>query len=176
MNQWFYNIAGGIVDQIRCEKRKRNQKWLFAVSEIFKQNRNWLYFNFSVESSSFIFNNFETEEFKLTFKGWHKPVCHLFGFTRLSFCKILFHFTLGQWSESWRRCWRVSFSFCLRFRTNAESLFVSIIVAKYNIFPALTMAACVNKNSGEAICSRHQRALSGFWARLRILNLIPWLC
>ena len=30
-----------------------------------KQNRNWLYFNFSVESSSFIFNNFETEKFKL---------------------------------------------------------------------------------------------------------------
>ena len=33
-----------------------------------KQNRNWFYFNLSVESSSFIFNNFKTEKFKLTFK------------------------------------------------------------------------------------------------------------
>ena len=43
----------------------------------------------------------------------------------------------------------------------AESLFVSIIVAKYIIFP------CANNGhsrevSGEAICSRYQRALSGF--------------
>ena len=32
------------------------------------------------------------------------------------------------------------------------------------------------KNSGEAICSRYQRALSGFLARLRILNFISGLC
>ena len=35
----------------------------------FEQNRNWLYLNFSFESSNFIFNNFKTEKFKLTFKG-----------------------------------------------------------------------------------------------------------
>ena len=59
----------------------------------------------------------------------------------------------------------------------AESLFVSIIVAKYNIFPrADSSRSSEKKLSGEAICSRHQRALSGFWARLRILNLIAWLC
>ena len=57
----------------------------------------------------------------------------------------------------------------------AESLFVSIIFAKYIIFP------CANNGhscevSGEAICSRYQRALSGFWARFRILNLIARLC
>ena len=34
-----------------------------------KQNRNWFYFNFSVESSRFIFNNFITVKLKLTFKG-----------------------------------------------------------------------------------------------------------
>ena len=33
-----------------------------------KQNGNWLYFNFAIESSSFIFNNFKTEKFKLTLK------------------------------------------------------------------------------------------------------------
>jgi len=46
----------------------------------------------------------------------------------------------------------------------AESLFVSIIVAKYNIFLlAITTAArAKKKNSGESICSRHQRGLSGF--------------
>ena len=34
-----------------------------------KQNRNCFYFNFSVEIASFIFHNFKTEKFKLTFKG-----------------------------------------------------------------------------------------------------------
>ena len=60
---------------------------------------------------------------------------------------------------------------------------VAIIVAKYKIFPTLTMAARAKKISVKAICSRHahaiarhQRALSRFGARLRILNLIAWLC
>ena len=45
----------------------------------------------------------------------------------------------------------------------AESLFVSIIVAKYIIFPrANNGRSRGKKNSGEAICSRYQRALSGF--------------
>ena len=49
----------------------------------------------------------------------------------------------------------------LRFGTGGPSLFVSIIVTKYIIFP------CANNGhsrevSGEAICSRYQRALSGF--------------
>ena len=59
----------------------------------------------------------------------------------------------------------------------AESLFVSIIVAKYIIFPRANNGRSREKKiSGEAICSRYQRALSGFWARLRILNLIARLC
>ena len=46
----------------------------------------------------------------------------------------------------------------------AESLFVSIIVAKYNIFPRANNGRSreKNNNSGGAICSRYQRALSGF--------------
>ena len=59
----------------------------------------------------------------------------------------------------------------------AKSLFVSTIFVKYNFFPALTMAAgAKKKDSGAAICSRYQRVLSRFWARLRILNLIARLC
>ena len=46
----------------------------------------------------------------------------------------------------------------------AESLFVSIIVAKYNIFPRANNGRSREKQniSDEAICSRYQRALSGF--------------
>ena len=43
-------------------------------------------------------------------------------------------------------------------------------------FPTPTMAACAKKNSGKAICSRNQSALSRFGARLRILGLIARLC
>ena len=118
MNQLFYNIAGGIEHQIRREKRTTISEVIVRVKRNIMQNRNWFYFEFSVESSSFIFNNFKTEKFKLTFEGWNRPVCHLFGFTRVSFCQNLLHFTLGEWSESWRRWWRVSSSvvflfFCL---------------------------------------------------------------
>ena len=48
---------------------------------------------------------------------------------------------------------------------------------KYIIFPRANNGRSREKKiSGEAICSRYQRALSGFWARLRILNLIARLC
>ena len=63
MNQLFYNIADGIVHQIRCEKRTTTSE-VIVRGKRNKQNRNRLYFNFSVESS-----NFKTEKFKLTFKG-----------------------------------------------------------------------------------------------------------
>ena len=54
--------------QIRCEKQTKTSE-VIVHGKRNKQNMNWLYFNFSVESSSFIFNNFKTEKFKLTFKG-----------------------------------------------------------------------------------------------------------
>ena len=46
----------------------------------------------------------------------------------------------------------------------AESLFVSIIVAKYIISPRANNGRLCQKEkiSGEAICSRYPRALSGF--------------
>ena len=72
MNQSFYNIAGGIVHKIRREKRttipeatfRGNQEILSKINKI-----GIVFFNFSFESSSFIFNNLKTENLKLTFKG-----------------------------------------------------------------------------------------------------------
>ena len=69
MNQLFYNIAGGIVHQIRCEKRTTISKVIVHGKRNIKQNWNWFYFKFSVESSSLIVNNFKTKKFKLTFEG-----------------------------------------------------------------------------------------------------------
>ena len=69
MNQLFYNIAGGIVHQIRREKRTTISEVIVRSKRNIKQNWNWLHFNYSVESSSLIFKSFKTEKFKLTFKG-----------------------------------------------------------------------------------------------------------
>ena len=69
MDQLFYNIAGGVEHQIRREKRTTISEVIVRVKRNIMQNRNWFYFEFSVESSSFIFNNFKTEKFKLTFEG-----------------------------------------------------------------------------------------------------------
>ena len=56
MNQLFYNIAGGIVHQIRREKRTAISEVIVRGKRNIRQNhnRNWFYFKFSVESSSFI--------------------------------------------------------------------------------------------------------------------------
>ena len=52
---------------------------------------------------------------------------------------------------------------CPRFVTSGPRLCLyPLFVAKYNILPELTMASRAKKNFGEAICSRHQPALSGF--------------
>ena len=171
MNQLFYNIAGGIVHQIRREKRPAISEVIVRGKRI-KQNGNWFYFHFSVESSSFKLNNFKTEKFTLTFKGWNRPVCLLFGSTRVSFCQNLLHFTLGQWSESWRlqgsdaeSPFPLFFSLSASFKNSsprekvgklfsfwdwwAESLFVSIIVPKYNILPLANNGRLrEKKNSG----------------------------
>ena len=146
------------------------------VSEI---GWNWSYFKFTVESSSFLFNNFKTEKFKLAFEGCNRPVCHLFGFTsvfRPKFVAVhpvkrivtalmsspLFRFfslflphlrTLAQQKRSELKLSVVWW---------AESV-VSITVAKYNIFTRANNGRSLEKKiSDEAICSRYQRALSGF--------------
>ena len=98
MNQLFYSIAGGIVHQIRSEKLQQYQKWLFVVSEILSKIGIGFISNFLLKARVL-----SSKKFTLTFEGWNRPVCHLFGFTRVSFCQKLLHFTLGQWSESWRR-------------------------------------------------------------------------
>ena len=72
MNQLFYNIAGGTVHKIlkiRREKKNNNiRSDCSGGKRNIKQNSNWFYFNFSVESSSFLFDSFKTEKLKLTFK------------------------------------------------------------------------------------------------------------
>ena len=69
MNQLFYNIAGGTEHQLRREKRATILEVVVRVKRNIMQNKNWFYFEFPVESSSFTFNNFITEKFKLTFEG-----------------------------------------------------------------------------------------------------------
>ena len=53
MNQLFYKVAGGIVHQIRRGKRTTISEVIVRGKRNVKQNRNWFYFKFSVESSSF---------------------------------------------------------------------------------------------------------------------------
>ena len=60
-------------------------------------------------------------------------------------------------SSPWEKVGKLSL-FCYWW---VESLFVSIIVTKYNIYQRW-QGPLARKKSGEAICSRHQRALSGF--------------
>ena len=47
-------LASGIVHQIRREKRTTKSEVIVRGKRNIKQNRNWFYFKFSVESSSFI--------------------------------------------------------------------------------------------------------------------------
>ena len=74
--------------QIRRETRTTISEVIVRGKRNVKQNKNWFYFNLSVESSSFIFNNFKTEKFKHTFKGCNRPVCHLFGLPECLSVKI----------------------------------------------------------------------------------------
>ena len=127
-----------------------------------KQNRNWFYFNLSFESSSFIFNNsnFKTEKFKLTFEGWNRPVCNLFGFARVSFCQncilpsnseanrdgadaespvpLFFSFSASFKNSSPRE----KVGNCLRFGTGGWSLcfYPLLSLNIWIFFPTLTMA------------------------------------
>ena len=144
--------------QIRREKLTTILEVIARCKRNIKQNRNWFYFNFSVESSSFIFNNFKTEKFK------NRPVCQLFGFTSVSGCQNLLQFhprtrivtalrpsllfryfslfllhlrTLAQEKMSEN---------CLRLGTGGPSLCLYPLLSRNIIFcPALTMAARAKK-------------------------------
>ena len=50
MNQLFYNIAGGIVHQIRREKRTTISEVIVRGKRNIMQNRNWLYFSFLLKA------------------------------------------------------------------------------------------------------------------------------
>ena len=118
-NQLFYNIASGIVHQIRREKRS---DCCISPSDC-EANRDGA----DAESPFPLFFSFSA-----SFKN---------SSSREKVAKL----------SSFRDWW-------------AEPLFVSILLSR-NImifFPVLTMVARAKKNSGEAICSRYQRALSGF--------------
>ena len=130
-----------------------------------KQSRNWFYFNLSFGSLSFIFDNFKTEKFKLTFEGWNRPVCNLLGFTRVSFCQncispsnseanrdgadaespflLFFSFSVSFKNSSPRE----KVGNCLCFATGGWSLcFYPLLSQKMWIsFPTLRMAARAKK-------------------------------
>ena len=140
------------------------QKW-FVRGKRNKQNRNSFYFNLSFESSSFIFNNFKMEKFMLTFEGWNRPVCDLFGFTRVSFCQncispsnneanrdgadaessfpLLFFFCASFKNSSPRE----KVGNCLRFWTGGWSPCFYPLWSRniWIFFPTLTMAARAKK-------------------------------
>ena len=71
---------------------------------------------------------------------------------------------------------------CLRFGTGGQSLCLYQLLSRNIIFsPSQTTGARAKKKKFWRIdlltlCSRYQRALSRFCARLRILNLIALLC
>ena len=163
-----------------------------------KQNRNCFYFNLSFESSSFIFNNFKTEKFKLTFEGWNRPVCNLFGFTRVSFCQncispsnseanrdgadaespfpLFFSFSASFKNSSPRE----KVGNCLRFGTGGWSLCFYPLLSRniWIFFPTLTMAARAKKNflQSDWLTPSARECTIEIWSTRTLLNLIAWLC
>ena len=169
MNQLFYNIAGGIVHQIRREKRTTISEVIFRGKRNIQQNRNWFYFKFSVESPSFILQTslsfvwFYQSVFLSKFVGFYpRTVKRILTVLMPS---LLFRCSCCSFSASFKNSSpREKVQNFLHFETGGPSLCLYPLLSRNIIFfPALTMAACAKKkNSGEAICSRYQRALSGF--------------
>ena len=159
----------------RTQGSTRSPIWRYLISKI----AIGFISNFLLKARVLYLTILKQKKIKLTFKGWNRPDCHLFGFTRVSLCQTLLHFTLGQWSESWRRRCRVSFSvvFLLvsaSFKNSssrekvgklssfwdwwAESLFLSIIVAKYNILSRANTGHSRKKNK-KILAKRFARAI-----------------
>ena len=160
MNQLFYNIAGGIVHQIRREKRTTISEVIVRGKRI-KQNGNWFYFNFSVESSSFKLNNFKTENFTLIFKGlsfvWFYQSVFLSKFVAFH-PRTVKRIVTALMPSLLFRCFSLflphlrtlarenSSENCLRFGTGGPSLSLYPLLSRNIIFcPALTMAARAKK-------------------------------
>ena len=153
--------------QIRREKRTTISEVIIRGKQNIKQNRNCFYFKFSVQSSSFILQTslsfvwFNQSVFLSKFVAFHprtvKRIVTALIPSLLFRCFSLFlpHLrTLAQEKRSQN---------CFRFGTGGPSLCLYPLLSRNIIFfPALIMAARAKKNFGEAICSRYQRALSGF--------------
>ena len=89
----------------RTQGSTRSPIWRYLISKI----AIGFISNFLLKARVLYLTILKQKKIKLTFKCWNRPVCHLFGFTRVSLCQTLLHFTLGQWSESWRLWCRVYF-------------------------------------------------------------------
>ena len=139
MNQLFYNIAGRIVHQIWCEKQTKISEVIVCGERNIKQNRNWFYFKFSVERSSFISQSslsfvwFYRSVFLSKFVAFHfqtvKRIVTALMPSLLFRCFSLFLPHLKTLAQEKR-----SQNLYLFGNWWAKSLFVSLIVAKYNIF------------------------------------------
>ena len=156
MNQFSYDIAGGIVHQIRREKRTTISEVIVRGKRNIKQNRNWFYFKFFVESSSFISQQFKCKiQFVICLvlpeclsvkiccisPSDSEANCDDADASLLLRCFSLFlpHWrTLAQGKRSEN---------CLRFGTGGPSLcWYPLLPRNILFFPALTMAARAKKN------------------------------
>ena len=61
MNQWLYNIDGGIVHQIRREKRTTISEVIVRGKRNIKQNRNWFYSNFLLKAQVLFYCSLNTK-------------------------------------------------------------------------------------------------------------------
>ena len=182
MNQLFYNIAGGIVHQIRREKRTTISEVIVRGKRI-KQNGNWFYFNFSVESSSFKLNNFKTENFTLIFKGlsfvWFYQSVFLSKFVAFHprtvkrivtalMPSLLFH-CFSLFLPHLRTLARENrLENCLHFGTGGPSLSLYPLLSRNIIFcPALTMAARAKKNFWQSDLLAQSECTIEIWSTLR---------
>ena len=156
MNQLFYDIAGGIVHQIRREKRTTISEVIVRGKRNIKQTRNWFYFKFFVESSSFISQQFKCKiqfiiclvlpeclSVKICCISPSDSEANRDGADAESPFPLFFLFlphlrtqAQGKRSEN-----------CLRFGTGGPSLcWYPLLSRNILFFPALTMAARAKKN------------------------------
>ena len=159
--------------QIRREKRTTISEVIVRGKRNIKQTRNWFYFKFFVESSSFISQQFKCKiqfviclvlpeclSVKICCISPSDSEANRDGADAESPFPLFFSFSASFKNSSPREKVGKLSSF---WDWWAESLFVSIIVAKYIIFPGANNGRSREKKiSGEAICSRYHRAISGF--------------
>ena len=160
--------------QIGREKRTTISEVIVRGKRNIQQNRNWFYFKFSFESSSFLIQT------SLSFVWFYQCLSVKICLPSLLFrCFPLFMPHLRILAQEKRS------QNCLRFGTlwgggggGGESLLVPIIVAKYNIFPRANNGRSREKKNfwRSDLLMLSACTISGFRVRLRVLNLIARLC